>query len=352
MHKRIDKHLTKVIALIMVLTICLTHAGIHNYSYATTESKKEDNNTVNASSEALVVKNNGVCFRAEGFKFIVPFNYKKGIELDGVNCNMTLKLPDIGSVSDGIIHNNKVVYSNIKGNARYYISVENQNEDGLAAMDTNLVVTDDSYGDRFTYSYTLPDGYKIMASDDYYKQFEDAQSEADTYAGETYIVDENNEISYIIYPATASDAEGNDIKVETRVNGNDIIQVINADGSTAYPITITSEAANGWKTYTKYKTLAQVKAMRDSYAPLSAASIAKEVMIALVGKLGGYVGLGAGLICIAAGASITMNYEAWKKVYSKFKASGKKYAKISQAVRIRRPYTAPKPVKVVFVNTK
>lgn len=352
MYKRIDKHLTKFIAIIMVLTICLTQVGIHNYSYAATENKKEDSNTVNVSGESFIVKKSGICFESDGFKFVAPIKYNKGIELNGGKCNMTLKLPDIGDVSDGTVHDNKVVYSSIKGNAQYCISMENKNEDGVTAIDTNLVVADESYGDRFAYSYKLPEGYKLMASDDYYRQFDDAKSEADKYAGETYVVNENNEISYIIYPASASDAAGNDITVDTLVNGNDIIQEINADDSTAYPITISSKAANGWKTYTKYKTLAQVKAMRDRYAPLSPASIAEDVMTVLVGSLGGYVGLGGGLICIAADASIKMNYAAWKKVYSRFKSSGKKYAKISQAVRIRRPYTAPKPVKVVFVNTK
>lgn len=93
---------------------------------------------------------------------------------------------------------------------------------------------------EYSFKYNLPDGCKLITSEDYYGN--------DSDAGYIYIINENDilideesgeefyEIIGSIAPAWAKDANGNAIRTSYKINGDTITQVIEFDENSVFPI--------------------------------------------------------------------------------------------------------------------
>lgn len=98
-------------------------------------------------------------------------------------------------------------------------------KDGVKSL---ITINDSSASKEYKFNLDLPEGSKLVTSADY------LGSEYDT--GEVYIVDDSNIITSIFAPAWAKDANNNSVKTYYKVEGNNLIQVVEFNENSAFPI--------------------------------------------------------------------------------------------------------------------
>ena len=81
---------------------------------------------------------------------------------------------------------------------------------------------------EYKFDLVLPSGYYLVTSAEY------LGAEFDTK--EVFVIDNNNIISGVFSPAWAKDANGQSINTYYKVQGNSLIQVIDFDKNTAFPV--------------------------------------------------------------------------------------------------------------------
>lgn len=99
---------------------------------------------------------------------------------------------------------------------------------------------------QYSFRYDLPNGYRMMKSEDYfYEQKKVADQDKEDLVlekGWIYILDGNDEIVAVIDPAEATDADGNSVRTHYDLVGSSLVQVINFDENTSFPVTATPTA--------------------------------------------------------------------------------------------------------------
>lgn len=99
---------------------------------------------------------------------------------------------------------------------------------------------------QYSFRYDLPNGYRMMKSEDYFYEQKKAadQDEEDLMLeqGWIYILDGNDEIVAVIDPAEATDADGNSVRTHYDLVGTSLVQVIDFDANTSFPVTATPTA--------------------------------------------------------------------------------------------------------------
>ena len=108
------------------------------------------------------------------------------------------------------------------------LQVTGNNEAVMEGVRTTIVIDNDSAPKSYSFSYDLNDGERIVSSAEYLGE------EYDT--GELYIVNEENEIIYIIDKPWAKDANGNNLNTFYTIDGNNIYQTVDFDKNTAFPV--------------------------------------------------------------------------------------------------------------------
>ena len=85
---------------------------------------------------------------------------------------------------------------------------------------------------EYDFKLDLPEGHKLVFSSDYFG--EELALEDDIE--EVFVVDENNIIQSVFGEAWAKDANGNDVPTHYEIVGNSLIQVVEFNENTAFPI--------------------------------------------------------------------------------------------------------------------
>ncbi|MGM0890691.1 MAG: hypothetical protein ACQEW5_28145 [Bacillota bacterium] len=85
---------------------------------------------------------------------------------------------------------------------------------------------------KYDFKLDLPEGHKLVFSSDYYG--EELAMEDDIE--EVFVVDENNIIQSIFGEAWAKDANGNDVPTHYEIIDNSLIQVVEFNKNTAFPV--------------------------------------------------------------------------------------------------------------------
>lgn len=156
----------------------------------------------------------------------------------------TMGLPNEVEDARGVLtEHGTVIYD---GDEDVSVAVQStcQFQDGLIieGVRSMILIHDASAPSEYAFDYDLPRGYQLVSSEDYYETEE-------VEAGWIYIVDKNNlfvdnnteeefmEIVAAIEPAWAKDADGNNIPTYYRIEGDSLIQVVNFDEESSFPIT-------------------------------------------------------------------------------------------------------------------
>jgi len=171
---------------------------------------------------------------ADGYEVVIdmPREATNPVSLnDGMGEEVEFLLPSEVENSVGTMtENGTVVYENEKDKVTIGVQPlqENQNNVTFEGVRTTITIEDASASKEYAFSYNLDAGSKLITAKELLGE------EYDT--GEVFIVNEKGEISYAIEAPWAKDANGNDIETFYKVEGNILIQVVNFDEDTAFPV--------------------------------------------------------------------------------------------------------------------
>ena len=171
-------------------------------------------------------------------------------------------LPDIADNTEGEITENGTIVFDSKEEA--FVSVqalqEKQGGEDFLAVRTMVTITDETAPGKYEYDYNLPKGYYLAF--DY-----DVDNELDMYdCGYVYVMTDDNVISSVIEPAWAVDAEGRSVNTEYILQGNTLIQTVEFNETSAFPIV--ADPKNVSKTKTKKYTYFNTKEGRKKLISL------------------------------------------------------------------------------------
>ncbi|MCQ2547657.1 MAG: hypothetical protein MJ145_01475, partial [Clostridia bacterium] len=230
-----------------------------------------------------------------------------------------------------------------------------EQEDGMTFEFTRALVTIDNADapKEYSFKFDLPEGYKLVTDKEYCEKYATEEEKEwynsleDGFANELYVLDADNQIVQTIDPAWAKDANGNDVDSYYEIKGDELVQVVNFDEDTAFPVVADPTTRPDKYKYTSVSK-ETIKKLRDSYAPN-----------VTLGKLATYLGiLSAGAITdpvVAVWVSTAVaQYEQYKVThYDFYSATYKALVKKKKSyVRFKMRYVYRKKQGGVYVLYK
>lgn len=184
-------------------------------------------------------------FTAEGeiSEVSIPKDGGSEVVLESFGEEIAMELPKEVADTDGVITEKGTVVHNSDEDVTVSVQAIQEQQGDLFIEGVRSVVTiEDADAPReYSFNYDLPKGYEIVRSEDYYAD-EDAEK------GWIYIIDNNSifideetgesfaEIMAAIEPAWAKDAKGESINTYYKIKGSELIQVVDFDEESAFPI--------------------------------------------------------------------------------------------------------------------
>lgn len=146
---------------------------------------------------------------------------------DGEGATLEFELPD---ETDGLLTDNEKTVYNCDEDVSIAVQplTEQVGDEQIDSVRALITISNDSPPHEYDFDFNLQDGEKIVTAGEYLGK------EYDT--GEAYVVDSNNQIVSVIDPAWAKDANGNAVNTHYDVKGNTLIQVVDFDENTAFPV--------------------------------------------------------------------------------------------------------------------
>lgn len=171
---------------------------------------------------------------ADGFdaEIAIPKDGEDAIVVDdGEGAALEMFLPQEAEDAEGTLTDEgTVVYENKDASAAIGVQPLQETVAGMnfESVRTTICIADADAAKEYDFQFDLEEGQKLMTAADYLGE------EYDT--GEVYVVNNNGEIQYVIDPAWAKDANGDDVETHYEVSENTLTQVTNFDENTAFPV--------------------------------------------------------------------------------------------------------------------
>ena len=251
---------------------------------------------------------------------------KEGNELitlkDKVGTKIGMSLPKEVEPENGIATDGgTIVYSAGKAVDICVQSITGE-YDGLPVngMRQLVIIKDNSAPKEYSFRFDLPEGCFLETSEDYYKRVYCDATEGETdimsEAGAIYIVNNADDIKGVIEAPWAKDANGKEISTYYTIKERTIIQRVEFDENSDFPI-IADPKEGDTQTKTYYYKKGQVTKIRDRYAKKPAPSFWESVF----GEFGGTVPKFGIVWTVASFMSERINatsYNTWNKILRKF----------------------------------
>lgn len=165
---------------------------------------------------------------------------------------IAMGLPEEAERSEAVLTDDGTVVYNTKEDVSVAVQAmqETQGNLVLEGVRSMVIIENADAPKEYSFNYDLPKGYELVKSEEYYADEEDAES------GWIYIVDTENvlvdqetgeeftDIVTVIEPAWATDANGNDINTYYKVKGSELIQVVEFNEESAFPIVADPKATS------------------------------------------------------------------------------------------------------------
>lgn len=172
---------------------------------------------------------------ADGYEMCieVPKDTSEPIYLtDGISDEVEMNLPqEVEQMDTELTERGTVLYTADNLDVSFDVEplqVVGENEQTMEGLRTSIIIDNENAPREYEFSYDLSDGDRLVSSTEYLGE------EFDT--GEYYVVDSANVIKYIIDAPWAKDANGKDVNTYYRKEGNKLIQVVDFDKNTAFPV--------------------------------------------------------------------------------------------------------------------
>lgn len=180
----------------------------------------------NSSSKYTVI--------ADGNEALVKIPESSNDEIiidDGLGNTTGMQLPEEVKNSEAYVSDSGIVmYQNSDENITIGVQSLQESNDSVnfEGYRTTIVIDDANAQKDYSFEYNLDEGCKLISAAEY------LGDEYDT--GEVYLVDNTNQIISIIDAPWAKDANGNELNTYYVIEGNKIIQHIDFDENTAFPV--------------------------------------------------------------------------------------------------------------------
>lgn len=182
-----------------------------------------------------IVSDNDNILVADGYEMCIKIPKESSEPIyftDGICEEIEMNLPQEASRMDGKLSDKGTVLYTSKG-ADVSFDIEplqyvGKDEETLEGLRTSIIIDNENAPHEYEFSYELDAEDKLVSSAEYLGE--------DFDTGEYYVVDRENEIKYIIDAPWAKDANGNSINTYYRREGNKLIQNVEFDKNTAFPV--------------------------------------------------------------------------------------------------------------------
>ncbi|MEC1260300.1 hypothetical protein P9D34_07535 [Bacillus swezeyi] len=151
----------------------------------------------------------------------IPKDSKKAIQLTNVSTSIHLPAEKVNAPGVAT-KNGTIVFDHPNSSVGFGVQ---PTKDGVRNL---IKIKNKTAPKEYKYDLQLPEGSKLMTAAEYLGE------EFDT--GEVFVVDSNNIVTSVFSPAWAKDANKNDVPSHFRVEGNSLIQVIDFNENTAFPV--------------------------------------------------------------------------------------------------------------------
>jgi len=221
--------------------------------------------------ESAEIKNINKNFKETKNKFIVtnkdisieiPKNSSNNVVLDSYEFeDIEMSLPNSAlNVNAVMTRNGTIAYGNNKDDFIVTVQTLKQNQDEIEdyAVRSMITIKNSNAPKEYSFQFNYPKGYKLI-KDNEFCSYQNEKAE-----GSVYIVNDENEIVNVIEPAWAIGADGNRVKTYYVIDGNKLIQVVDFNDDTVFPI-VADPTSHPNRTKTYFLTKTQVKTIRDKY---------------------------------------------------------------------------------------
>ncbi len=158
-----------------------------------------------------------------------------------------MNLPDIVQESDAKMSDTGTVVYNTDKDAFVAVQAIEENILGeeFQAMRAMVAITDATAPKEYEFKFDLPEGYYLVS--DY-----DIDNEYDQYdCGAVFIANSEGQLSSTIEPAWAVDSNGKPVNTKYIIKGNTLIQKVEFDENSVFPIVADPKHVSKTKTFTK-----------------------------------------------------------------------------------------------------
>ncbi len=199
---------------------------------------------------------NSFLVKGENNDISIPKDVNNSICIKGSNSpDVEMTLPDEILDSEGVVTDGGTIVFNSESNASVSVQPLVENFDGNMFDGIRSVITieNEKAPREYTFGYKLEQGHKLISA----KEYSGENTE------EIYIVDSDNNIIAVIDSAWAKDNKGKDVKTYYQIEGNKLIQRVEFDENTAFPV-IADPTVHKNKTCVKYLTKSEVRKVYNS----------------------------------------------------------------------------------------
>ncbi len=150
---------------------------------------------------------------------------------DGEEAALEMFLPQEAQGTEGTLTDGgTVVYEAADASAAIGVQPLQETIGGetFESVRTAICIADEDAAKSYDFQFDLEEGQRLVTAAEYLGEAYDT--------GEVYVVDDAGEIQYVVDPAWAKDASGQDVETEYKVSGNTMTQVVNFDEDTAFPV--------------------------------------------------------------------------------------------------------------------
>ena len=297
------KKFTAVIAALSLIVTTIPLYQVTAYAYTGKSAEKaaekaasvvEDVTGTSEINTYFSEKSNSFVSKDDIMDVAIPKNGDGNVKItDSFGNEFSFSLPSDASGLSGVLTDNgTIVYGNGKNDSTICM------QDLEGSVRATVSINDASASNSYEFNYNLPSGYSLAyATDD----FEGTSNE-----GAVYILDSDNNIISLIAAPWATDANGNSVDTYYKIDGTTLIQVVEFDDTSAFPI-----VADPTTIGTVYRGEMTAKQCRVAYNYTKKATTflsftqvisatSTEILLATIsaGVVGASFGLAYGLACI------------------------------------------------------
>ncbi len=199
---------------------------------ALAETIEEITGTDNINTDVYSTDKNAAVADGLDAEITIPKDGEEAVIVDdGEGTALEMFLPQEAENAEGTLTDDgTIVYENQNDSAAIGVQPLQETVAGVnfESVRTTICIADANAAKEYDFQFDLKEGQKLVTAADYLGE------EYDT--GEVYVVDDNEEIQYVIDPAWAKDANGDAVETHYEVSENTLTQVTNFDENTAFPV--------------------------------------------------------------------------------------------------------------------